>query len=436
MAQRATFDLLVVGADAAGFAAAAAANRLGGRAVIVRAGPEPRAAGLRPSPPNFVWRLLDLHRFDLKTIDAGRTLSHLPEGDTVATSADAMRTARALLQRDPSLEHLWPDFIDSMARAREALIAPQTDDRSGKARNADAGPKGLALVDAPYACANDILEDRFSDEGLRAHLLMMTAAPLGLAGDEPGSAAALFDYDAAAPTQRIDAEALEEAIAAAAKDAGVVVEDRKFVSLSRGADRQWTLRLEDDSEIRAARAIASSAIVAEAAGFLVDAGGSPLRRQAGVEATIRLRYGKKPRVKAGEGAVTHHILADRRALSRARDAMLEGRIDDQIPLSFEISGREIIARAPFAPAKIRDNGAMRDWTGQDLQILARQAAAAIGRRLDPDCGAPVSIDATLGPDAGAGLRLRDFSAAPLRAPAPSVDAVGAATALAMQMMRS
>lgn len=429
MAQRPGFDLLVVGADTAGLAAAAAAARLGARAAVVATGREPRATGLKPSPPNFVWRLLDLPRFDLQTVDAGRTVTHLAEGEDVVTLADPLRTARLLASREPALEYCWPDFVEAMARARDEA-KPQPDSRGRPPKRA-----GLSLADAPLASAMEVLEDRFADDGLKAHLLMMALAPLGLAGDEPGSAAALFDLAAADPAQRIDAEALHDALLTAAKEQGVAVETAKLVKLSRDGERSWVARLDDDGDVRATRALASSALSAEAAGLLIVADGSPLRRQAGVEATIRLRYARKPRVKAGDGAVCHHIVGDKRALARARDAMLEGRIDDTMPLSFEVRGREILARAAFAPSAIRDNGSMRDWTGQDLQILARAAAAAIGRRLDAACGAPQSIDATLGPDVASGLRKRNFDGPAIMAPAPSADAVGAAAALAMRLVR-
>lgn len=429
MAQRPTYDLLVAGADAAGFAAAAAAQRLGASAVVVSTGHEPRATGLKPSPPNFVWRLLDLHRFDLKTVDAGRTVTHVSEGESIETVADAGKTGRLLAARDPMLEHCWPDFIEAMARGK-SRIDPQTDDRGRRTPLA-----GLALTDAPCQSALDILEDRFADEALKVHLLMTALAPLGLAGDEPGSALALFDLAAADPASRVDADALQEALACAAKDAGAVLETGKLVRLAREGERSWSAKFEDAGEVRAARAIASTAIGAEAAGFIVDAGGSPLRRQAGAEATIRLRYGKKPRVRSGERAGLHHIASDKRALARARDAMLEGRIDDAMPLTFEIQGREIVARVAFAPAAIRENGGLRDWTGQDLQILGRMAAAAIGRRLDPACGAPQTIDAAIGTDVAAGMRRRDFTGGRLLAPAPSADAVGAAALLAMTLVR-
>lgn len=429
MAQRPTYDLLVAGADAAGFAAAAAAQRLGASAVIVSTGCEPRAAGSQPSPPNFVWRLLELHRFDLKAADAGATRTHLAEGEEIATVPDAGKTARLLAARDPALEYCWPDFIEAMAREK-ARDWPPADDRGRKG-----ALLGLALGDAPYSAAIGVLDDRFADDGLKTHLLMTALAPLGLAGDEPGSARALFDIASADPVQRVDAEALAEALAACAKDAGAVLETGKLLRLAREGERLWSAKFEDGSEVRAARVLASTALGAEAAGYLIDAGGSPLRRQAGAEAAIRLRYARKPRLKTGESKGLHHIAADSRALSRARDAMLEGRIDDAMPLSFEIRGREIVARAAYAPAMIRENGGMRDWTGQDLQILGRMAAAAIGRRLDPACGAPQSIDASLGADVAAGLRQRDFGGAKLPAPAPSADAVGAAAALAMALVK-
>jgi hypothetical protein len=427
MAQRPTYDLLVAGADAAGYAAAAAAQRLGASAAVVSTGHEPRPAGSQPSPPNFVWRLLDLHRFDLRAADAGPARTHLGEGEEVATVPDPNKAARLLSARDPALEFGWPDFIEAMARAK--VRDQQADDRGRKAL------LGLALGDAAYSSALDILSDRFADEGLKTHLLMTALAPLGLAGDEPGSARALFDLQSADPAQRVDADALAEALAACAKDAGAVIETGKLVRLAREGERLWIAKFEDGNEVRSARVLASTALGAEAAGYLVDAGGSPLRRQAGTEAAIRLRYGRKPRLKAGDSAGLHHVAADSRALARARDAMLEGRIDDAMPLSFEFRGREIVARAAFAPATIRENGGMRDWTGQDLQILGRMAAAAIGRRLDPACGAPQSIDASLGPDVAAGLRKRDFTRTRLPAPPPSVDAVGAAAALAMALVK-
>lgn len=428
MAQRPTYDLLVAGADAAGLAAAAAAARLGAKAVVVPTGHEPRAAGLKPSPPNFVWRLLDLHRFDLKAVGAGRTLTHLAEDGAVETFADPGRTARQLAAREAALEYAWPDFIEAMARAK-AFDEPRAGERARRP-----APVGLPLADAPYQTAMAILDDRFGDDALKAHVLMTALAPLGLAGDEPGSALALFDIAAADPAHRVDAEALADALAAAAKEAGVAVETRKLRGLVREGERLWTATFDEGPDLRAARSIASTALGAEAAGFAVEAGGSPLRRQAGAEATIRLRYARKPRLRSGESAGLHHIAADSRALARARDAMLEGRIDDAMPLTFEIHGREIVARAPFAPSAIRENGGMRDWTGQDLQILGRMAAGAIGRRLDPACGAPQSIDAALGPDVAAGLRKRRFAPGKLLAPAPSADAVGAAAALAMKLV--
>ncbi len=428
MAQRPTYDLLVAGADAAGFAAAAAAQRLGARAVVVSTGFEPRPAGAQPSPPNFVWRLLDLHRFDLKAADAGPSRTQLGEGDEVATFPDAGKTARLLAARDPALEYGWPDFVEAMEREL-ARNQPQTDDRGRKPLF------GLALGEAASSSALDILNDRFADDGVRTHLLMTALAPLGLAGDEPGSARALFDLQSADPAQRVEAEALAEALAACAKEAGAVIEGGKLLGLAREGERLWIARFDDGGEVRAARVLASTALGAEAAGFLIDAGGSPLRRQAGAEATIRLRYARKPRLRAGDSAGLHHLAADSHALARARDAMLEGRIDDAMPLSFEIRGREIVARAAFAPATIRENGGMRDWTGQDLQILGRMAAAAIGRRLDPACGAPLAIDASIGPDVAAGLRQRDFAAERLPAPPPCVDAVGAAAALAMALVK-
>jgi hypothetical protein len=181
--------------------------------------------------------------------------------------------------------------------------------------------------------------------------------------------------------------------------------------------------------------MASSALLAEAAGLRVDAGGTPLRRRSGTQATIRIRYDRKPKLSAKDAAAGFFIAADRQAIIRARNGMIEGKLEDEAPLAFEIRGKEIFARAPFCPARLVDNGETREWTGQDRQILGRQTAAFIEKRLPGVTGTPREIEVTIGPDVASGLRRRSFDVPPTPAPAPSADPIGAAAALALEISR-
>jgi hypothetical protein len=179
--------------------------------------------------------------------------------------------------------------------------------------------------------------------------------------------------------------------------------------------------------------MASSAVIGEAAGLRIGCGGSPLLRRNGVEAVIHIRYDKRPKSPAGASGV-FFTAKDRQSLIAARNAMIDGRIDENLPLSFEIDGKDIVARAPFCPARLRENGEDRDWSGQDRQVLGRLATELIKRRLG---GAVVNIreiDVTVGPDVAAGLKRRNFDAPQIPAPPPSPDAIGAAALLALELV--
>lgn len=410
---RATVELLVIGAGAAGLAAAACAARSGAKAALAATGEERPEEGAVIEPPNAVWRLLDLHTYDLKFEGRAGVASFLADGKAPLTiSDDAAASARDLAARDPTLEQIWPAFIEDMRRARDNAA-------------------GAGLEPDRFQTANAALDDYFGDEALKTHVIAALVAPFGLAGDEAGSMAALLSAGAP-PPRRLAASALAETLKSAAEAAGVEIAAGKLQRLSREG-KLWKALMEDGREIRARRAMASSALLAEAAGLRIAAPGAALLRRAGAEATIRIRYDRKPKSPFAQAAAL--AATDRASIIAARNAMLEGRLPDESPLLFEFRGKDILARAPFCPAQFRENGEARDWTGQDKQILGRQAAALIERRLGGAPGVVRDIEVTIGPDVAAGLRRRRFSLPPLPAPAPSPDAIGAAAALALEIIR-
>lgn len=412
MAPRPVLDLLVFGADAAGFAAAACAARSGAKVALVPTGGERAEDGLAVEPPNFVWRLLDLHQYALRFDDPAAETSTLADGSAVTTLPDAQRTADALAGRAASLEHLWPAFVAGMEKT---------------------APHPGALAPTRFDAANDALDDYFDDEALKTHLVNALVSPFGLAGDEAGSAQAL---QAAALWGRRRAlrRTLAETLRGAALNAGVDIREDAIASVERIDGKHWKAILQSSGEIRARDAMASSALLGEAAGLRVVAAGSPLLRRAGAEATIRIRYDKRPKLGGRDVHARYHTAAARRQILSARNAMAEGRLPDDPPMTIEFSGKDVIVRAPYCPARIHDNGAMRDWTGQDRQILGRQAVDQV-ERLFGDIGVAREIDVIIGADVAQGLRRRSFATPPIAAPAPSLDDIGAAAALAMEIVR-
>lgn len=411
MNQRAAVDLLIIGADAAGLAAAACAAKSGASVALAPTGGEAPAEGATDEPPNFVWRILDLHLHDLR-LDPAAPRTTLTEKGALSTTADPMRTGEALAARDPTLDHLWPAFAAEMKR----VIASE-------ARGVDR-----------FLSANALLDDYFADEELKTHLVSAFVAPFGLAGDEAGSAAALAGAGDAA-RRRVSAHALHDALGAAAAKAGVESLSGRLQTLARADGKSWKAIMDNGREARARKAMASSALIGEAAGVRIACDGSPLVRRTGAEAVIRIRYDKRPNAAALKEAGIFLTATDRAAIVRARGAMIDGRIDEEPVLSFEANGKEIIARAPFCPARLRENGEERDWTGQDRQILGRQAASLIEKYFGGGLGAVREIEVMVGADPAAGLKRRSFDIPALPAPPPSHDPVGAAAALALEIVR-
>ncbi len=416
MAQRSVIDLVVIGADAAGLAAAACAARAGAKVALAPTGGEVVDDGFVAEPPNFIWRLLDLHQYDLRFEDPGDDTTLFSAKATLSTGADARATADGLAAREPALAFLWPGFVEELTLA------------AGRAAE-DRGN----LAPGRFMSANAALDDYFDDEDLKTHLVSALVSRFGLAGDEAGSAQALASLSGAG-RRRTLRRALDDALKSAALAAGVDIRDERLQAVRRADGKSWTITMADGRDLRARDVMASSAVIGEAAGLRITSAGSPLLRRAGAEATIRIRYDRRPKLSGRDAAARYFTATSREQIRRARNAMTEGRIAEDAPLTFEFCGKDVIARAPYCPARLRENGHFREWTGQDRQILARHATKEI-ERLFGDVGTPREIEATIGPDAAAGLRRRSFDAPAIHAPAPSHDDIGAAAALAMEIVR-
>ena len=406
MSERAKFDFLVIGGGLPGLAAVCCAARRGADAAMALTGFESPIEGRVAEPPAGLWRLLDLHQYDFE-FEAPPTHVSLFEGDAIATGEDAARDSRRLAKREATLEHLWPAYSKDMARAMET-----------RETNFER-----------FVSANALLDDYFGDEALKTHLLSTFVAPFGLAGDEAGSAEALFA--AGLRRQRsIDAATYCRVLSQAAESAGAEIIPDKLLSFGRGENKNWRASFETGRDIRAKTAMASCAHIVEPFGVSVSMAGSPLARRRGLNATIRLKLDKKPKVAAEWKRAVFHLAGDRENFRSARDAMIEGALPETPPVTFEVNGKEIIAHAYFCPSRLVVNGEAREWTGQDRQVLGRNVASVIEKQL----GVTVDVsEVRIGPDVEAGLKRRDFSIPVISAPAPSLDPVNAAALLAWEL---
>ncbi len=406
MSARSKFDFIVIGGGLPGLAAACCAARRGAEAALALTGHEAPVEGRVAEPSTSLWRLLELHQYELVFEPPPQHVSLLEEG-ALATGDDPARVGRSLAARNPELEQLWPAYAKEMARGGDKR-------RDGLER---------------FLSANALLDDYFDDEALKAHLVAAYVAPFGLSGDEAGSAEALFPLGGR--RQRfVSGVALMRALTQAAEAAGVEIVEDRLHSIARGEGKSWRVNFEGGRDIRARTAMASSAFAAEAFGLCVTTSGSPLARRKGVGATIRLKYEKKPQALADWNGAVFHIADDRASLRVARDKMIEGALPEAPPLSFEVNGKDIIARMHFCPSRLVENGEAREWTGQDRQVLGRCVAGVLEKRL----AVPVEVSEVLiGPDVEGGLARRDFLTPAIPAPPPSLDPINAAAALAWEL---
>jgi phytoene dehydrogenase-like protein len=439
MSRRAIYDLAVIGAEPAGLAAAACAARGGASVALIRAGERGKRAGSTPGVPDFVWRRLNLEEAGLDAEPVSACVSLFADGATVTTYPDARRTADALAVAAPGDHHLWADFAAELrARWREsAEIAFASAAAGGDARQpllaALAKPEGAAAARRLAGSTLGMLNDYFSSDRLKTHLASLSLAPFGLGGDEPGSSlglAAIAEGAAWRVRARGRSAGLAEALAEAARAAGVAMPEGRLAEVAPPTGKSRVFALEGGEIVEARRAMAASLETAARAGVEVAPAYAPLARRDGASADIRIKFRKAPPAPAaGKDAV--YFLADTLgAFAEARDAALEGRIAEDMPISFEFVRDEIVVRAPYCPASLRSDGEEREWTAQDRQSFG----AMILRRLEPHlkgAAAVKSVEVRISPAAAAP---GDGAAQGLAAPPPGLDPIGAAARLALELV--
>lgn len=439
MKKKPPYDLLVIGAEPAGFAAAACAARQGANVGLIRAGEKKPRGGSNPGIPDFVWRKLNLQDAGLDVQPVSARVSLFEGGRSIATYASAGKTRDALEKTGGGDHHLWADFNDALSRLWSEGEDVARASAAGKEKSAPllaalCAPQGAAAAGRLTRSTSSLLEDFFASDELKTHLASVALAPFGLGGDEPGSGLALAALsEPAAWRMRGGAKgrSLLEALEEAAKAAGVEIIEQRLRSVAAADNRARAVTLENGDVIRARHVMAASIDAAARADLDLAPAFSPLARRDGAVADIRLRFQKAPpALEAGKGAV--YYLADSLgAIADARDAALEGRLIERMPISFEFNKDEIVVHAPYCPAFLKTENEIREWSEQDRQALGMQIVARLEPFLNGATKSVKRIDIRVTP---AAPLPGDAPARAILAPPPGHDPIGAAARLALELV--
>ncbi|MEZ5929080.1 MAG: hypothetical protein R3C55_11470 [Parvularculaceae bacterium] len=439
MTKRRQFDLIVIGAEPAGFAAAGCAAREGARTALIRTGDKSLREASMPGVPDFVWRKLNLQDMGLDAKPVGARVSLFEGGRSFKTYQSERKTHDALEAAGIADHHLWADFSGQLVRLREEgetltqrASAPAGRNSAPALLGALAKEDGASAAERMTSTSAALLEDYFVNGDLKTHLASAALGPFGLGGDEAGSALALASLTApAAWRMRASAKgpSLERVLEEAASAAGVEIIDARIRGLDAD-DKGVSLSLHDGEGLRARRLMAASTNAAARAGLEVSAAFSPLTRRDGAIANVRLRFSKAPDAPGGDKDAIFYLADNLAAFAEARDAALEGRIPEKAPISFEFHKDEIIVHAPYCPAYLMSDGEVREWSEQDRQALGQQIVARLAPHLNGAARSIKRVDVRVVPAAA-----QQADRAGLTAPAPSHDPIGAAAKLALDLIR-
>lgn len=439
MTKRRPYDLVVIGAEPAGLAAAACAARAHARVGLVRGGDKPLRSASTPAVPDFVWRKLNLQDSGLEAEPVTARIS-LFEGGRALKSYASEKKCRDGLEAAGIADHrLWADFSGAMARASEEgeELARRAGARArGKAApallGALAGKAGAGAATRLTDTTLAVLDDYFASDDLKVHLASAALTPFGFGGDEAGSALALAGV-AAPSSWRIRASRngpkLERALEDAATGAGVEFIDARLRGLAAADDKTYEIALNDGDALRARSVMAASAEAAARAGLAVAPAFSPLLRRDGAVANVRLRFAKPVAAPGGEEGAIFYLADSLAAFAEARDAALEGRIAERAPISFEFHKDEVLVQAPYCPAVLRTDGDERDWTEQDRQAFGQQIVERLAPFLNGAARAVRRVDVRVSPAAPV-----QGDADGIIAPPPGHDPIGAAVKLALDLI--
>ena len=383
-------DFLIVGDDVASFCAAGCAARNGASVTLVVA-PRPvwaKTRGADPAIPNFVWRRLDLQRYDLKIQEVSARVTLFPENKSVATYSETRRTVRMLMENENPDHEVWEDFInEASALARDDFIF-------GLAQDSSSDPSMLlqtlfseeATLSRAYSIsgsATELLDDYLQDEHLSAHVAAHALSAAGLGAGESGSTATLADFyggDAWLARDGEDGQSVMRALTAACEDAGVNL--LSGVAKPSDEDRAQGLVSVNGDVVKAKKVFFATPGAAARAGADWCAPHGVIRCSDRATATLRLSLKEPIDSPSEDKSAVFQIIDSLADLQDARDDVVKGRLPDRSPVEFEfMMNGDILARTSYVPAAFYEDGESRGWTGQDQQAIEARMMDRLASRL-------------------------------------------------------
>ncbi len=374
------FDILIVGDDEASLAAAAAAAKAGAHIAVLRLpARKKRSPAATPAVPNFVWRRLDLQDYDLTLEPVSACVTLLKEGAPVASYLSARETAAGLEAAGLEDHLVWSDFHTDMAALAEegyltnALFRGEAPSVRQFAAFLGA-PQSLGKAARLFGPCADMLDDYFTDAGLKTHVAAHALSPAGAGPREAGTSAALLEFleaDAWRVRTPKDSPSLRAVLERVCQDAGVVFIAEKIVAATSSSAKQVTISFANEDKIKVKTVFFATPDMAAVMGARGGACMNGLGYKGHAVFTMRFRLADEVAPPAGDVKALFQIVDHADDLQNARDAAVEGRLYERLPVEFEFAPNgELIARSSYLPAAFYEDGDWRGWTGQDRQAVA------------------------------------------------------------------
>ncbi|MEO1135193.1 MAG: hypothetical protein AAFW68_01120 [Pseudomonadota bacterium] len=377
------FDFLIIGGDEASLAAAAAAVKAGARVALSRpVERKKRSPAASPTIPNFVWRRLELQDYDLTVEPVSARITLFADAPPMTTLRGVRETADTLAADGINDHLLWRDFAaDMTGLADDGFITEAVakgKKANGKSLAAMLGdPVALDKAARFHGSSRAMLEDYFEEGRLKTHVAAHALSVSGLGDTETGSASALaelLDPDAWRYRTPKDGPSLRAVLECVCQDAGVDFAPPKVISAVVQNAKVAVVEFSGEEKIKASHilfATPDAALAAGAAKGHGDGARGGLGNAGRAQFRVRFRLAEGAEPPAGDRKAIFQIIDHAADLQDARDAAIQGRLFDRLPVEFEFAPNgELLARSTYLPAAFHEDGEWRGWTGQDRQAVS------------------------------------------------------------------
>ncbi len=390
------YDLIVIGDEAAAYCAAACSAKRAARVGLLKIPtktPEKkrRRSQMTDGIPNFVWRRLDLQRYDIAVAPVSAVVSLLADGKTISTVESIAGTQSALQADDIGDHALWSDFARDVSAMSDDAASISTQLAAGAAMSGANGARTATmsiddLAGLAASCA-DWLDDYFENEALKTHIAVQALSRQGLGGAEAGSVGSLASlFDAAAWPHRLSTSSppLCDTLEKVCIDAGVEIIEGAIASVDASGDKFRHLNLSGGERLKTKLVICASPAAARRAGVRTTRESALFDVTGAAQATVSIKLSDRIEPPAGDAKAAFFIIDEFDDLQEARDAVVEGRLPEKLPVSFEIRPPdEIIVKTAYCPDRFMEDDEPREWTGQDRQAVIARVIERMAERF-PD----------------------------------------------------